>query len=431
MTKSIRQVQAKMDEMQNNLEELYAQKNQTDSTSVKNEIDKAIKDQLNQLNKLALDKDRLELEEAKLNLPGVHIAQTTVRGFNFNTAIRSFIENKRVEGDLAYLDAQGREEAKAMGVSLSDNPNSLVLPQSVMNTITTTTSSNGGGNAIETNLMGYIEQLREQSALSRLGATFMTGLEGNIEFSAELSTATAQWLTETGEITKSTPTFEKRSLSPKRLGVFVELSNKWIKQASPEFNNYISTQLLNAVAEKIDNAGLWGSETNGPVGVGTTSGITQLYAGDAGASDNANGAALIRADLINMMKTLATNNALIGNVGFATNAAVRASLQEMPIISGSDQFVWNADQPNRLMGYNAEISQHIPSNLAKGAADDLSAIIMGNFADVLVGMWGGMELLIDPFTQATTGKTRLVINHYADVLVRRPESFVIIKDVVA
>lgn len=349
-----------------------------------------------------------------------------------HSAIKNLISGNPIEGDAADWDQRGRDEASRRGVSLRTGQRSLVIPSNVLNTVTTDTGTGGGGNTIATNLEGYIPALRDATVLGQLGATFLPNLTGNIEYSAELATASAEWLAETGSITKSTPTFETRPLSPKRLGVMVEVSNKWLNQTSENFVAYLRQQILNAAAEKVDHAGLWGGEANGPTGIGMDANVTTLYAGDAADnSANADGAALIRADLINMMKTLATQNAMRGRVGFATNAAVRAALQEQPIIAGSDFFVWDANQQNTLMGYPAGITELIPSNLAKGAASDLSAIILGNFEDVVIGMWGGLELLVDPYTKADSGITRMIVNHYTDVLVRRPESFVAIKDVIA
>lgn len=430
----IRDLEDKKAEMQNNLKDLYEKKFNNTSGFMAPEMETAIDQQLQAISEISalINSERKDPSKVSSLSPISLHRDHGKQAFDFHGAIKHFASNKRLEGELAEIDQEGRREAKANKVTLTDSPNSLVLPSSVLNTVTTITTDNGGGNAIAKELKGYLDVLKEQSILSRLGATFLTGLEGNVEFSAELATAQAEWLTETGEITKSTPTFEKRTLSPKRLGVFVEITNKWLAQTSQEFNAYMVAQIIHAATNKIDHAGIWGGSTNSPTGVGMASGVSTLYAGDAAASStNADGAALTRADLINMMKVLATNNALNGNIGIATNAAVKAALQETPIISGSDQFVWNADQPNRLMGYNAETTQHIPSNLAKGTATDLNAIIMGNFSELLVGLWSGIELLVDPYTQATSGKTRMIVNHFADVLVRRPESFVVIKDVIA
>ena len=76
-----------------------------------------------------------------------------------------------------------------------------------------------------------------------------------------------------------------------------------------------------------------------------------------------------------------------------------------------------------MNGYRAVFSNNLPSNITKGTGTDLSAMIFGNFNDLVIGQWGGLEVLVDPFTQATTGVTRYVINSYFDVAVLRAASF--------
>jgi len=70
----------------------------------------------------------------------------------------------------------------------------------------------------------------------------------------------------------------------------------------------------------------------------------------------------------------------------------------------------------------------VPSTLTKGNSDVCSAIIFGNFADLLIGQWGGMDIVVDPYTQAPSGLVRLVINSWWDVLVKRAASFAAMQD---
>jgi len=82
-----------------------------------------------------------------------------------------------------------------------------------------------------------------------------------------------------------------------------------------------------------------------------------------------------------------------------------------------------------LNGYQVGVTNLVPSNLEKGTSDDLSAAIFGNFNDLVYGMWGGLEILNDPYTQARKGVTRLVLNMYADVAVLRAKSFAAVQDI--
>ena len=86
-----------------------------------------------------------------------------------------------------------------------------------------------------------------------------------------------------------------------------------------------------------------------------------------------------------------------------------------------------------LNGYKAEWTSNVPSDLTKGsgssAVSNLSAMIFGNFEDLYIGQWGGIDLVVDPYTLATSGEIRFVLNAYNDVLVAEPKSFAVIKDI--
>ena len=95
---------------------------------------------------------------------------------------------------------------------------------------------------------------------------------------------------------------------------------------------------------------------------------------------------------------------------------------------GTGERVWqNGDAP--LNGYRAGVTNAVPSNLTKGTANAIcSAILFGNFADLLIGMWGGLDLMVDPYTGSTSGTVRVVALQDVDVAVRHAESFAAMVD---
>jgi hypothetical protein len=82
-----------------------------------------------------------------------------------------------------------------------------------------------------------------------------------------------------------------------------------------------------------------------------------------------------------------------------------------------------------INGYNAQVTNQVPSNLDKGTSTGVcSAVIYGNWADLLIGLWGGLDLTIDPYASSTTGAIRAVALQDVDVAVRHPESFAAMQD---
>jgi HK97 family phage major capsid protein len=235
------------------------------------------------------------------------------------------------------------------------------------------------------------------------------------------------------DLTESNVTATKASLSPKRGGTFVDISNQLLRQSSPDVEQLIINDILSATQVGIEKAAISGSGSSGvPEGILNTSGIGVVYSGGAAASGtNANGAAQVWNDWINLETEVAVDNADIGSLAYLTNSKVRGSAKQIKIDAGSGLFIWNPNQ-TEVNGYRVGVTNAVPSNLVKGASGaTLSANIFGNFSDLFIGQWGGLEVLMDPYTQSIKGLTRMTINAYVDVAVRRPVSFAAVKDIVA
>jgi HK97 family phage major capsid protein len=122
--------------------------------------------------------------------------------------------------------------------------------------------------------------------------------------------------------------------------------------------------------------------------------------------------------VVDLETAVAVDDADIGSLGYLTNAKGRGLLKQTVKDSGSGNYVWEDGSVN---SYDARVTNLI-TETASGAPEE-SPLIFGNFADLMMGMWGGIEILVDPFTQATSGMTRLVTNVYADVQIMHDESF--------
>ena len=73
----------------------------------------------------------------------------------------------------------------------------------------------------------------------------------------------------------------------------------------------------------------------------------------------------------------------------------------------------------------------MPSNLTKGSGSALSALLFGNWSDLLIGEWGAIDLLVDPYTNADSGQVRVVAFSFVDIAVRHAQSFAAVSDIVS
>jgi HK97 family phage major capsid protein len=228
--------------------------------------------------------------------------------------------------------------------------------------------------------------------------------------------------TENAALGESSPTTGLVNFSPKRAGRFVEYSKQLIAQSSLSWEPILRNDLSTMLAVLMETAAINGGGSDEPTGILGTSGIGSVAGGT-------NGLALTRANAIKLKTAVAVANADMGSLGWLTNASVRGKAQETAIDAGSGLFLWKDDQDDRFMGYNAGVSNAVPSTLTKGTASAIcSALIFGNFADSVLAQWGGIDFTVNPYIKDTEGLVRITADCFYDFGVRRAASFAAIKD---
>ena len=282
-----------------------------------------------------------------------------------------------------------------------------------------------GGYTVATDLLAssFIDLLRNAMMTQRAGARMLTGLVGDVAIPRQAAGATAYWVAEGSAPTESANTsmFDQVTMAPKTVGAWADITRKLLMQSSLDIEALVRNDLATVLALAIDKAALHGSgSSNQPTGIAATSGIGSVAGGT-------NGAAPSYANLIALETEVAQDNADIGRVAYMTNTKVRGKLKSTVI--GTDQrMVW-AEGGTPINGYPAWVTNQVASDLTKGSASGIcSAIFFGNWGDLLVGMWGGLDILVDPYTASTTGTVRVIALQDVDVAVRHAESFAAMLD---
>jgi len=279
------------------------------------------------------------------------------------------------------------------------------------------------GNLVDTNVQAAVPALRPSLVMEACGATMMTGLVGNVDLPIGNQLATAAWSGEHTDEHETTPSVNLVSLRPKRLAAFTEMSRQLMIQTSDSVEAWVRNELSSAIARKVDEAAMNGSGSgNEPEGIINNSGINTIAIG-------ANGGAMTRAKLVEMLTKIATENAEVENMGFIVTPEVRGLLQNLKADEGSGQFVWPSNQINMLLGYKAVTSNLLPKALTKGSGTALHGAIFGNYSDVVIANWGGADLIVDPYTKATKGLVNVVTNTFWDIGVKQAKSFSVCKDI--
>lgn len=286
-------------------------------------------------------------------------------------------------------------------------------------------TTTAGGHLVDTVLLAenFIDLLRNQMMVQRAGATILTGLVGDIAIPRQTGGATAYWVAESGAPTESQQAFDQVTMTPKTVGAYTDYSRKLLKQSSIDVESFVRGDLSMVQALAIDLASLHGSgSSNQPTGVAATSGIGSVAGGT-------NGAAPTWANIIALETEVAQDNADIGRVAYMTNTKVRGKLKGTEKFSSTGFPVWSESPSTPLNGYPGWVTNQVSSTLTKGSSSGVcSAIFFGNWADLLIGMWGGLDILVDPYTGGTSGTVRVVALQDVDIAVRHPESFAAMLD---
>ena len=251
----------------------------------------------------------------------------------------------------------------------------------------------------------FVDALRNSSSIMSAGATTLGGLSGNVDIPAKNAVSTATWVSSEGtNSTESEPSFRTISLTPNDLSLHTDMSRRMQQQSSPDIEMLVRNDILAAVALGIDLAGLEGSGSGGqPEGVLNVTGINKPTA-FAGVNPTF-------AEVVAMESAVADDNALMGNLAYIGRTNMYGALKTTAKDAGSGQFV--VEPGGTVNGYN-----YIKSN--QGTDGNL---YFGNWSDLLIGMWGGLDLMVDDAALALSGGRRLIVFQTVDMAVRHAESF--------
>ena len=250
----------------------------------------------------------------------------------------------------------------------------------------------------------FIDALTNSSSVMSAGATLLRGLQGDVKIPKKTGTSTAAFVSSEGTaVAESEMTIGSVTMSPKTLGCFTDVTRQLLTQSSLDVENLIRNDIAQSMALAIDAGALEGSGTSGnPTGIKNTAGINTVTF--AGANPT-------WAETVNMESQVAVDNALIGNLSYIMRADDYGTLKTTEKASGTAQFV--VDRDGRVNNYGVVVSNQPTSG----------DHYFGNFSDLLVGFFGGLDIIVDPYTNSSSGTVRVVGIQMIDVAVRNAVSF--------
>lgn len=326
-----------------------------------------------------------EIRMKAANLGGSPVVAETkeekeiIRDFSFGKAVRAAFGGK-LDGVELEMAQEGQKEMTAIGRSA----NGVVIPSMILNRAVITESNTSG---IET--QSFVDAVYANTILDDLGVTRVTSTtDQRIPI---LGAVTTQWEGETDAAADGGSAMSKKDLAPKRLASFVDFSKQAAMQHNESLEGALRNSIAQAVGSKVEFALFTDDSSNGSynfLGQGKT--------------------ALTNANITNLMMALVeqvqSNNHNRGNLGFAISNDLFSEVYTAAQVSGVNPLIIN----EMIMGVMAKFSNQIADIASK------PVVYYGDFSKVQIAQFGGVEILVDPYTQAVSGTNRLILNSYWD-----------------
>jgi len=371
-----------------------------------------------------IDKKRKEYAGKQFKKEGETKEQRELASYSFVKAIREFTD-KELTGLEKEMHEEARNESKVLGNTIVGlGIPSKVLQRDLTATGQTSVAGDQGGLTIQTTKKGFIDSLKARMVFQQLGATYLTGLtQGNLSIPKLTADTSPDWVaTENVAAAASQPLFGSVDLNPKRLTTYLNVSNQLIRQSSLDVESIVINNIQKKLMLKLEAAAINGTGATGiPKGILNVSGIGSVAGG-------ANGAAPTYQNLIDLESALANANADLGSMAYLGNAKVRGKLKSTLKVAGYPNYLWDGGE-FPINGYKAAVTNNVPSNLTKGSSGAVcSALIFANWAELIIAQWGGLDLVIDPYSMAKNNEIVLTVHSFWDIAVNHPESFAAMVD---
>lgn len=353
----------------------------------------------------------IEEREAENRQKPTKILKPGTGRFSLCRAIANMVDgNSQSESEAGVID-----EATAYHITSGaqrSNKRSIIVPVSMEKRAAFTAATESAtGVVIDQEQQEMLLPLQSSLVLARAGARFMTGLRGDIYW-PEFSGANVFWEGENASAKDGAGVFAKgNTFKPLRLTAYVDISQQLLAQENTSVEAYIRQAIAVAIAQKIEQTAF--SKTKGTAN--TPDGMFHTLDGTIKGD-------ISWAQIVAMETQADTQNALFGNLAYIMHPSlVGKAKTKVKDASGAGGFIFTGQGDGQLNGYGALRTNNLPKGL--GEATDEFGIVFGNWADYFLGQWGGIELLVDPYTQALEGTVRLITNSYWNMGFIRKESF--------
>ena len=316
------------------------------------------------------------------NTKNIHMSN-----FSLIKAINDVVNNRNINEDALNVIEMGATEMRKSGLSYSGQ---IQLPVEERGDAVAATVATDGKEIVATDKLNILSPLMGKSILAEAGATFLTGLVGNISI-PNYTGSTCGWKGELEAADNGKGTFSSVELSPKRLTAYIDISKQFLTQDSVGAEEMLRADIVNSLVAKLEQTifGDAAGDTTKPAGI-------------------FNSAEVVAPSYQGVCAAEAAVTDYSGEKRFVMSPTAKSAFKQATI-SGTKSDLRLLLEDGEVDGYPVSDSSNV---VAGGYA-------FGDFSELVVAQWGGIDIVVDPYTLATKNAIRLVINAYFDAKVRR------------
>ncbi len=334
--------------------------------------------------------------------PNIGLGRQEVQQYSVLRAIRALVDK---DWSKAGFERECHNAIlKRAGLSEAAN-NGFYVPYEVQTRDMTVGTNANGGYLVGTQNMSFIDMLRNRTVIGQLGATMLSGLQGNVTIPKLTAGGTAYWLsTEATAITESQQTLGQLALTPRNVGAYTEVSRQLMMQSSPAADQMVMNDLTKVLGIAIDLAALEGSGASGqPTGISATAGIGSVT-----------GTTIAYSGVLEFQTDVAGSNALASNCAYVTTPAIASLLKQRVKVASTYSPIWEGGVlDGTIDGFKAMSTLQVTA----------ASMVFGDFSNVVIGEWGMLELALNPYANFAAAISGIRAIQTVDVGVRYAGSF--------
>ena len=309
-------------------------------------------------------------------------------------AVRDLAQGKRVTGVAAEYTQQAMNEVRGSNVSLKGQ---LSIPDSALRALGDA-GDFGAGSAlanapgfVPTDVAAGVAALAAPTLFQAIGGRVLNGLSANVNVPIVTAAATVASAAEGADVASAANTIGARSLTPTRYGAFVTVTEQLMLQGGPAVEQLITQDMVTQLNRQIDKA---------------------VFDTIIGTGDGDTDAAVSTAGMLGGEGVLVAAGVDLRNVKVVANNIAHSLIANEAIVDSVNPTINRASAGNfSAMGYPYYVTDLLPAN---GVPAEGTMIMMDPNQAAVLGLFGGLDINVNPYVLDLSHEIRISIHRYAD-----------------